>query len=385
MQEKLWTKQYITALIILFGICMGSNIVLSVLPIFAKNLTGLDTYAGMMTSLFTLFALSVRFVSGKIVENIGCKKVMFGGLLLTLLSTFLYINCNQIYLALLYRAIQGVGFGISQTAVSTYITKLCPPSRLMEGVNFSAVANSVTSVLGPAISFLLIGEKYNRFSFLFIVTFGIAVLTAILILCSQDIKIVKEKGAQEDKQAKIQWIRLLLPSTILFLACLSQSAITSFISLYAISLGFAGVGSFFSINAIGMIGSRFIMSKLVNRYGAFSMILINCAIFGGSLFLLANVRVSWQLLFLALPAGFSMGSVAPIVNVFMIQQMPGSKSGIANSLYYSAMDIGYAIGSLLWGVLASTLGYPSLFFIAAIVQIICVLLSILQIHRFKIS
>lgn len=383
MQQKLWTKQYISALFVLFGICMGVTTVLAILPIFAKDLSGLDVHAGLMTSLFALTALSMRFISGKIVENFGCKKVILGGLLLTILSAILYINCEQILPALLYRAIQGIGFGISQTAISTYISKICPPSHLMEGINYAAIVASLANVIGPPISFILIGSDFKQFKVVFSVAVVIAVLTFIIMMFSKDVKLTVKNVEKGDKGTTKEWLLLVLPAVVLFLTCLSQSSITSFISLYAISLGFTNAGAFFSINAIGMICSRFIISKLAKKYGVFHLVVINCAIFGISLFFIANVTTSWQLLALALPAGFSMGAVAPIVNFFMLRKIPKSRDGIANALYYSSMDVGYGVGSFIWGVLATAFGYANVFFVAALIQILCITLGIIQIKTFK--
>lgn len=383
MQQKLWTKQYISALFVLFGICMGVTTVLAILPIFAKDLSGLDVHAGLMTSLFALTALSMRFISGKIVENFGCKKVILAGLLLTLLSAILYINCEQIFPALLYRAIQGIGFGISQTAISTYISKICPPSHLMEGVNYAAIVASLASVLGPPLSFILIGSDYKQFKVVFSAAVVIALITIVIMIFSKDVKLEVKKVEEGEKGTTREWLLLALPAIVLFLTCLSQSSITTFISLYAISLGFTNAGSFFSINAIGMIGSRFIISKLAKKYGVFRLVVINCALFGISLFFIANVRTAWQLLALALPAGFAMGAVAPIVNVFMLRKIPKNRDGIANALYYSSMDVGYGVGSLIWGLLAAIVGYANVFLIAALIQILCITLGIIQIKKFK--
>jgi Arabinose efflux permease len=383
MQQKLWTKQYISALFVLFGICMGVTTVLAILPIFAKNLSGLDVHAGLMISLFALTALSMRFVSGRIVENFGCKKVILGGLFLTLLSAILYINCERIFLALLYRAMQGIGFGISQTAISTYISKICPPSSLMEGINYAAIVASFANVLVPPLSFILIGKDLDQFKAVFSVAVVIALITIIIMIFSKDVKLTVKSEPKGERGTAKEWLLLALPAVVLFLNCLSQSAITSFISLYAISLGFTNAGAFFSINAIGMICSRFIISKLAKKYGIFHLVVVNSALFGISLFFIANVTSSWQLLALALPAGFSMGAVAPIVNVFMLRKIPKNRDGIANALYYSAMDVGYGVGSFIWGLLATVVGYANLFFIAAVIQILCITLGIIQIKKFK--
>lgn len=384
MEEKLWTKKYILSVVILFGICMCSNIVLSVLTIFAKNLTGLDMYAGLMTSIFTLAALSVRFVAGWLIDHFNCKKVMLVGALFMLLASILFINCQAIALACVCRALQGIGFGIASTGASTYVTKACHPTKLLEGVSYASIANSLTGVIGPSIAFMIIGTNYDRFPLLFIVSLVIVIATLVLIVLSKDVSMAPIPSQQKEVvKENIHWNLLLLPVLILFINSLTQSAITSFVSLYAISLGFVGAGSFFSVNAVGMITSRLVMNRFVKRFGDFTMILINSAIFFISILLLSRVTAMWQMLLLAFPAGFSMGSIAPIVNTFLILKMPESKNGLANALYYSSMDIGYAIGSIVWGVVATMFGYANIFLIGACLQIICVMLSRLQTKLYK--
>ena len=384
MEEKLWTKKYILAVSILFGICLCSNIVLSVLTIFAKNLTGLDTYAGLMTSVFTIAALSVRFIAGVLLDKFNCKRVILSGISLMIIASLLFIHCDHITSAFIYRAIQGIGFGIASTGASTYVTKVCHPHRLLEGVSYAAIANSLTGVIGPSLAYALIGEHYDQFQLLFIVAAVIAIGTFLLMLLGKDAhQQTTISSAVKEKNQKIKWNALFLPVLILFLNSLTQSAITSFVSLYAISLGFVGAGSFFSVNAIGMITSRFVMNPLVKRFGQFRMILINSAVFFISIFLLSKVTAMWQMLAIALPAGFSIGAISPIINTFMIQNMPADKSGIANALYYSSMDIGYAIGSIIWGIVATMAGYANVFFIGALIQIICVVFSEIQRKVFK--
>ncbi len=386
MEEKLWTKKYILAVSILFGICLCSNILLSVLTIFAKNLTGLDTYAGLMTSVFTIAALSVRFAAGVLLDKLNCKRVILSGIMLMIIASFLFIRCDHITAALIYRAIQGLGFGIASTGASTYVTKMCHPNRLLQGVGYAAIANSLTGVIGPSLAYALIGEHYDQFELLFIVATLLAVGTFLLMLLGKDAsqKMIGSSSANE-KHEKINWGILCLPVVILFMNSLTQSAITSFVSLYAISLGFVGAGSFFSVNAVGMIASRLVMNPLVKKFGPFKMILINSAVFFISVFLLSKVTAMWQMLVMALPAGFSIGAISPIINTFMIQNMPVNKSGIANALYYSSMDIGYAMGSIVWGVVAMKTGYVNVFFISALIQMICVVLSQMQRTLFKIK
>lgn len=384
MEEKLWTKKYILATIILFAVCLCSNIVLSPLTIFAKNLTGLDTYAGLMTSVFTIAALSVRFIAGILLDKFGSKKVVLGGIIMMTLSAFLFIGCTSIKWAVVYRLMQGIGFGIASTGASTYVVKMCNPNKILEGVSYASIANSLTGVVGPSIAYAILGDNYDRFQLLFIISLIICILTLGLILVAKDVSIIKTNKNIKNHQ-KIKWTILIVPILVLFLNSLTQSAITSFITLYAISLGFIGAGSFFSINAIGMIASRFIMNKLVKRFGDFKMLLFNSLLFFISVYLISQINSMIQLLILAFPAGFATGAIAPIVNTFLIKRMPESKNGLANATYYASMDIGYALGSLLWGVVARISGYTSIFYLGAIIQIVCIILCLIEMKMYKLK
>lgn len=374
--ERLWTKKYAAALLVMFGIYLISGSLLSALAIFAKQLTGQDASAGMMTALFTVGALSVRFQAGGMVDRFGGRRVILGGIGLLIVGSFVLLTSGRIGQAYAARLIQGIGFGVAATAAGTHIAGICPPSRLLEGISYTAVAQSLTMVLGPAIGFFLIGPAYDRFPSLFwaAIVIGFGTLAPMLLVRDTDMAGgagtpgAGKAGEGPASCAGILRPAVLLPIFILFLNALSQSAIVSFLALYAISLSFSDVGTFFTINAAGMITSRFIMNTLVRRFGDFPMVILNTIVFGLCILSLTQAKTAFQLMMPAFPAGFAMGSIAPIINAFVIRQLPGNRKGLANALYFSALDLGYALGSIGWGVAAACAGYRNLFFAAAAVQ-----------------
>lgn len=374
MREKLWTGKYILALLTMFGIYIVSNILLSAVTLFAKDLTGNDTYAGLMTSIFTLGALAVRFLVGGLAVRgrVDNQRVVLLGLGIMILGSALLINCGNILLASVARGLQGVGFGLSATATSTLIATICRPSRLLDGISYMAVAQSLTAVIGPSLGYIIIGPAYNRFNLLFICVIGIMVGLMWMLFLKRNNTGKSEATAVREREdnPKVSWMILGIPLFVLLLNAMTQSAIVSFLALYARSLNFAGVGSFFSVNALGMIASRFIMNRLVRRYGEFQMILMSTIVFAISVFFLTRVTSILQMLALAFPAGFAMGSVSPIVNTNLIQSVSKHRISLANALFLSTLDIGYCLGSVVWGLTAARNGYAHVFFIAALLQII---------------
>ena len=386
MNERLWTKKYAAAVLVMFGIYLISGSLLSALAIFAKQLTGQDASAGLMTGLFTIGALAVRFQAGGMVDRFGGRRVILGGIALLIVGSFVLLTSGRIEQAYAARLIQGIGFGVAATATGTYIAGICPGSRLLEGISYTAVAQSLTMVLGPAIGFFLIGPAYDRFPSLFWAAIVIGFGTLALMLLVRDTDMAGGAGTPETGKAGeapssyggILRPTVLLPIFVLFLNALSQSAIASFFALYAISLSVSGIGTFFTINAAGMITSRFIMNRLVRRFGDFPMVILHTIVFGLCILSLTQAKTAFQLMLPAFPAGFAMGSIAPIINTFVIRQLPGNRKGLANALYFSALDLGYALGSIGWGLVATFAGYRSIFFAAALVQAAGLALGLVQ-------
>lgn len=376
MNRNLWTGKFILSLSILFGISLVSNMVLSTLTVFAKNLTQVDTYAGLMTTVFTIAALSVRLFAGMLLDRFNCKKVVVGGLFLMLWATILFLFCQDINAALFFRGIQGVGFGISSTGASTYIVKNLDPKYILEGVGYSSIANGITAVIGPSLGYYLIGVRYDNFTNLFVVSsIVISILMGLMIIGKEP---ASEGGSKSRKinSGPINMRCLAVPLVLLFLNALTQSGVVSFISLYAISLGFGSIGLFFSVNAVGIITSRFFMNRLVRRYGKFTMIALNSLVFSISIFFISRVQTNIQLILLAFPAGFAMGSIAPIINTYIVESLPLEKMGLGNAMYYSGLDLGYGLGSFVLGIIALNYSYSHVFLTGAIIQLICCVLAL---------
>ena len=56
MNKEIWTKDYLFAILMLLCVHTGPYLLLSVITIYGKMLSGSDTMAGMMASVFADYA-----------------------------------------------------------------------------------------------------------------------------------------------------------------------------------------------------------------------------------------------------------------------------------------------------------------------------------------
>lgn len=385
MHPKLWTKSYLLTIVILMCCHMGPLIVLSIISLFAKQLTGSDTYAGMAVSVFCVSSLLSRFISVRALNMFSYKKIMIASVIIMMFSSFSFIYANSYWMLFISRAIQGLGYSITITVMNTYIVKIVHPSLLLEGIGYSTLTSSLSSVIAPTLAYTLLGPKFDRFQLAFVVVLIFSIICLFLMFFLKDIDIGRKIDVGDHEKIdnlNINWRLFLFPLMVYFLCSLANSSTSSFLSLYAISLGFTRIGNYFFINAIGVLFARITMKKIVEKIGTSKSILLCNVIIVICLYCISIVNSLWQLLIIAFPLGFAIGAIAPIINTYIIDNMPASKSGLANALFFAASDLGFIIGATFWGYISSLSSYSNMFFFAALVNTISIILSLLQLKLY---
>lgn len=383
MKERLWTRNFILALVITIGVNLACNLLLSTISIYAKQITSTDAYAGVMTGAFTLAALFIRIVAGKMLDKIGRRKVLMFGVGITVLSTVAYLLTNNIYIIIFLRVMQGVGFGISSTAIATIVTDVTPESRMLEGIGYSGVGITITTAIGPSIALALVGENYDKFNVLFIVTAAVALFTILLSfkLSYKEVVSKKEEGTCDGEGISIS--KIIIPSIVLFIAAVAESTILAFAGLYGIELGFSNIGLFFTINAMGILASRLFINQIVNKLGTNVVVSSGVLIFAASIFGIAVTKTYIMLIIMGFLCGVMVGSLLPIVNLLILDSASKSSRGMANAIYYALIDGGYGIGSIMWGQVVVACGYRWIYAYSSISLVVAFLIFVTSIVKSK--
>ncbi|WP_322413578.1 MFS transporter [Clostridium perfringens] len=89
--------------------------------------------AGLASGIFIIGTLVLRIFSGKYIEKIGCKRMLYIGFTLFLITTCLYLLVNSMGMLLANRFLNGAAMGIASTATGTIVAKIIPNERRGEG------------------------------------------------------------------------------------------------------------------------------------------------------------------------------------------------------------------------------------------------------------
>lgn len=370
-EKRLWTGNFILLCLIGFFTTAVQLLLSSCISLYIVHIGGAAAQAGAMTMGFALAAIAMRLWGGMLSDNKGRRFTMVLGAVIYLLGILGFMSFPQIGLLFFFRAVQGIGFSLANTAAGAAIADVVPASRMGEGMGYYGLGQAIAMGLGPLIGLALLGD--NNFTLLFGVVAGILAITSILSMCvgyEKKTPAARKMHAAEDggrgkagkrgvKQNPIEK-RALAPAAVQTLLTLAQSSITGFFTLFAVAKGLENAGMFFVIQAAAMFLMRIFTGKIADKKGTLTVVVpaLGLGIIG---FLILLFAPSGLLLTAGFFTGACVGMAQPALTALAVKRSDPERKGAANATFYLGMDIANGVGGYLWGSVIDYSGYSSMF------------------------
>ncbi|MBQ3244659.1 MAG: MFS transporter [Bacteroidaceae bacterium] len=379
VKERLFTPSYILMCLANFLTAFSFFLLVPTLPFYLVDNFGIDeSMVGLVLSCYVVAVLCIRPFAGFIADMFPRKRVYLISYTLFALSFVGYLFVfSDIMLFILLRVIHGFAFGALNTTGNTLVIDIMPSSRRGEGLGYFGVTNNLAMAFGPMTGLFIISD--GNYTLLFVAALITAVIGCILA------SLVKVKFRQPlDRCGKMfSADRFLLfegipASLAFFMLAIPYGMTSSYIAIYAAEVGIEhGVGVFFTIQGAGLIVSRLISGKQVDKGFITPTITRGIAIAlvgvtGEAMLSLAcgfNIGLGYVVYFLsAFLIGYGFGTIFPAFNTLFINMAPNSRRATANATYLTGWDVGIGAGMLLGGAL-SVNGYSGSFAFSAILVV----------------
>ncbi|WP_419893591.1 MFS transporter [Oceanobacillus kimchii] len=374
--EKIWTKSFISISLVQLLIFLSFYALLTTLPIYViDQFGGNEAEGGLVVTAMLLAAIIVRFFSAKLLDKIGKKRGLVISVAVFMITSFLYLFTESYTSLLALRFFHGFSFGIITTATGAIAADIIPASRKGAGLGYFAMAMNVAVVLGPFLGLTLI--QYVSFQTLFLIL-GVLMIVALInsmMVQVEDKIVLKDNDKKRLSIHDFIEIRALPIAIIASLASLSYASVMSFISVYATSIGLASTASFFFlVFAAVMLITKPYIGRSFDLKGPRFVLLPCLTFFAIGLITLSVTNSSWMLLFAAGLIGLGYGSILPGFQTIAIQISPDSRSSHATSTFFILYDLGIAIGSFVWGLIVSGIGFSNVYLVAAAMVVVALFL-----------
>ena len=385
--SKLWTGDFVLILAIALLSYISVQGLNNGTPMYVGILGGSNAYAGALILEFSMAAAISRIAVGRSIDVRSRRAFMIMGAVLLLVGTAGVLPFPFLESQVVFRAIQGVGFGVLTTAASTATADVAPASRLGEALGYYGLGQSLGFAIGPSLAIVLTSFAWHETLF---AGMGIVALCLIVLgfACRYESHPERldptsayargvfgagrggrgESGAGEESRSLL-W-RLFekgaLPGAVpMLVSCLGYAVIVSFVSKYGVQQGLAAPGVFFVCAAVTMTAVRLGGGRLIDKIRPLPLLAAPIACGVGCLAILAT-SVSEPLFYCAGGLfGLSMGLAFPLFNTVAVKCAPPERRGAASALYGLANDMGIGLGSVMWGAVIDSAGYSFAFWGAA--------------------
>ncbi|MBU3624709.1 MFS transporter [Polynucleobacter sp. JS-Safj-400b-B2] len=352
---------------------------------------------GLLMSVFFVVSCIAQAASGFLVDRIGARPVLFGGVGLLVLAALVYSQSNGYAMLLLGAVIAGCGNGIFHPVDYTLINHKVSSPNLPYAYSMHGVTGYLGWAAAPAFMVAIAQFADWRIAFLSAALLEACVLVLLWINRKYLLDNVKERHenthvstqaanpgiAQESPFAFLRLPAVWLCWVFFFFSMASTSSLQSFapsalFSIYEVPLN---IGSYYiTLLALGSAGGVLFGGYLAAKLQAPERIVSTClSITVVMCLLLSTGFISIDLIpiiFFAL--GFGYGVVAPSRDLLVKKATPQGVAGRVYGIVYSGIDLGAAVGPFIFGFFMDA-GLPKALFLGIVVFQLMIIPTVFQV------
>jgi MFS family permease len=340
-----------------FYLCGGTvlfmasfGMLLPELPAHLAKMGG-EAYLGGVVGMFTLAAFLSRFLSGRIADQAGRRKVMLIGSAVTACAGFGYLVATSVVAFLALRFFHGLSTGFRPSGTSAMLTDLIPKERRGEALGYLGVAGNAGMATGPALGSWLTVEFGIEWMFVASALLGMVSLVVTLPLeetlprarpvRKSDFNLLR--GPLIDPQA---WPAAVLLLPIAFAFGVYLTITPDFVE----HLGYVYKGSFNTIIVASSISMRLIAGRVSDRRGRIPVLFVGTVLMAIGMALLGVATTKAMATLGALVYGASVGINMPTVFAWTADLAQPGKVALALGTMLMALEVGIGSGAVFSGL-----------------------------------
>lgn len=355
-EATIWSFPFVALMATNFFQSMAAFMANTTLPVYIDYLGATASVVGVVISAFAITALLIRPFAGPAFDSFPKKRLLLIAQAIIGVSLFLYGIADSVPFLFAIRLLHGIGIGCSGPLAMSLVSEFLPPTRFASGISIYALAQSFAQVIGPAVGLWLVDAVgFSPAYFL---------ASACVLVAMVGVFFLKEPDrARPPYQLKLgrMFAREAVPKAfVLMLLAVSFACMTSYLVLYGNLRGIDGIGIYFTVYALCLLGTRPLFGRMADNFGAERVLLVGIVCFAISYVLLFTTQDFARLMVVAVFGSAGFGACAPLVQSLALSSVPLERRGAASNTAFTGLDCGMLLGPVIGGnvieLLASTAG-----------------------------
>jgi len=386
--EPLWTKSFIMLMIGNLFVFMSFQMLIPTLPPYIKSIGASGFEIGLVTALFSIGAVLSRPIIGYMLEYKARKSLVLIGAIALLIITIIYPLSQIIVVFLLFRFVHGLAWGWSTTVNGTAAVDIVPNSRLGEGMGYYGLSITLGMLIAPSLGIYLF--QVTTFTNLIYISciLGIIAIALLSIVKYYTPEVVKNTRKED---LKFSYIGSLVeksswyPSLITIMASFGYGSIVTFIVIFGEERGIEHIFLYYLFNAIFATLSRPIAGRWFDRRGPKGLVIFCAAATFLGMWVLSYAYSNFVLAIAGVLFGIGFGALIPTLQSWTLSITPANRRGVANGMFFSAIDLGIGLGGIVFGFLALFVETGTLFQLSSLFLVVAIVLTIVEGRKKAVS
>ncbi|HET8969355.1 MAG TPA: MFS transporter [Gaiellaceae bacterium] len=362
--DRVLTKPFVLAVLAEFALCMSIGMLLVILPVYANDELGAGSFGVALTvAAVSPMLLLFQPVAGRIGDRKGRRVLIVAGALVAGVSVALYALSDSLGTLIAFRLFTGVGEAMLLVGAATMVTDIAPAKRRGEALSLYSLGLWGGLALGPILGELVLRE--DHFDSVWLLAAAFCLVSAAIGLALPETRPVRAVG-EAFAPSRLVHPAAIGPGLVLALTVLGFAGLGTFAALYARELGMDGAGPVFLVFSAVVVATRIVGRQIPDRLGpkrtsGTALVLISAG--------LLTIGI-WNA-----PAGLYAGTVVlafgqalafPALMTLAVNSAPANERSSVVGTFTAFTELGFAIGALSLGVVASAVGYDGVFIVCAV-------------------
>lgn len=362
--QKLLTPTFILAWLVNFTQFLTFYVLITTMALYAiSQFRASETMGGLASSSFIIGATVARCFAGFVVDKVGKRKTLLASLAVIVVASFAYLLATSLGPLLAVRLIHGVGYAFASTAVMAVAQAAIPPHRRAEGTGYFALGPTLSTAAGPALGVALSASFGYTAMFVTSACFAVAGMVIALFL--------PFPPEHQPHKTRFSLATIVHPAVIpigcfMLLIGVAYASVITYLNAYAAHSGLqTGASFFFIAYAAAMLIMRFFLGRLQDRKGDNVVIALGVVSFIIALVFLATANATWHVIVAGAFTGLGFGTLMPACQAISVRLVPLQQIGVGISTMFLLLDFGVGFGPIVLGLVATSLGYSTMYMLMA--------------------
>jgi MFS family permease len=335
---------------------------LAVVPVYADDDLGVGSFGvAVAVAAVSPMVLVCQPIAGRWADRNGRRILVVAGGVFASLSVASYVVVGSLAALVALRFLTGIGEALALVGAATMVTDLAPAHRRGEALSVFSLGLWGGLALGPLLGELVLRD--DHFHAVWLLAAACCLTAAFIGLALPET--VPPRTADASPPARLVHPAAIGPGVVLTFSVLGFAGLGTFGALYARDLGLDGAGSVFLVFSVVVVATRVVARQVPDRLGPKRTSWIALALVATGLFTIGLWNV---------PAGLFVGTVVvavghalafPALMTLAVNAAPASERSSVVGTFSAFIELGFLVGALSLGAVASAVGYDGVFVVCA--------------------